>query len=586
MRSFEEVARFIRVNEVGRRASLETPFGRRLICYADLTATGRYLHFVEAWIRRVRPFYANTHTAVSSTGRIVTNLREKARDVVRQSVGAGADDVVLFTGPGATGAVNKLVGILGLYISEPLRRQYDLGAQIPAEERPVVFIGPYEHHSNELPWVDSIAEVVEIGLDDTGHIDTEDLREKLAAYASRPLKIGSFSAASNVTGILSDVETIARTLHQGGAYAVFDYAAAGPYVPIDMHPIDKESSIDALFLSTHKFVGGPQASGILVANKALFRGKTPAHPGGGTVDYVSGAAEDSIDYVDRLDEREESGTPAIIGDLRAGTAFLVKEMVGAQQIRAHEVAIARRALERLGRHPRIEILGPQQPDRLSIISFNIRGLHHDLVSALLDHLFGIQNRAGCSCAGPYGHRLLGIDRATSERFRRLIQRGVEGIKPGWVRLSIPYYATEDDLEFLLSAVEFVADHGRAFVPRYALSWRDGVWRHVDRPVPDLEPLELTVDALEEAAQSFTAGDHEAPMSEQQVLAARAGYFVEARERARALDARWESERPAWNAPTGDDEVDQLVWFDYVRATDLPTQAPDDASVTPPVRLAD
>ncbi|MBL4686377.1 MAG: aminotransferase class V-fold PLP-dependent enzyme [Nannocystaceae bacterium] len=569
MKSFEEVAKFIRVNEVGRRASLDTPFGRRLVYYADLTATGRYLHFVEAWIRTVRPFYANTHTAVSSTGRMVTNLREKARDVVRQSVGAGPDDVVLFTGAGATAAANKLVGVLGLYISEPLLRRYDLAAAIPERERPVVFIGPYEHHSNELPWVESIADVVEIGLTAQGHIDTDDLRVKLAQYADRELKIGTFSAASNVTGVLSDVESIARVLHRGGAYAVFDYAAAAPYIPINMHPADSDAAIDALFLSTHKFAGGPQASGILVANRELFRGRVPAHPGGGTVDYVSAAAKDSIDYVERLEEREESGTPAIVGDLRAGTAFLVKEMVGGDRIRAHEITLARRALERLSKHPRIDLLGPLEPDRLAVISFNIQRLHHDLVSVLLDHLFGIQNRAGCSCAGPYGHRLLGIDRGTSERFRGLIKRGVGGVKPGWVRVSLPYYASDDDVEFVLSAVEFVADHGRDFAPRYELSWRDGVWRHVERPVPDLEPLMLTVGALEEAAQSFAAGDHEAPMSEQQVLAERARYFVEAHEHAQALSARWKDEDPSWNVATGDAEVDQLVWFDYVHATDMP-----------------
>lgn len=584
MRSFDEVAGFIRVNEVGRRAYLDTPFGRRLVFYADLTATGRYLHFVEAWMRRVRPFYANTHTAVSSTGRIVTNLREKAREVVHASVGAGPEDIVLFTGAGATSAVNKLVGLLGLYVSEPLSRRYGFGTSIPEQERPVVFIGPYEHHSNELPWVESVADVVEIGLCDTGHVDRKQLEAELARYADRPLKIGTFSAASNVTGILTDVESLARTLHAGGAYACFDYAAAGPYVPIDMHPSDPDACIDALFLSTHKFVGGPASSGVLVANRRLFRGRVPAHPGGGTVDYVAGASHDAIDYTELLHEREEAGTPAIISDLRAGTAFLVKEMVGAERIRDHEIAVARRAVERLSKHPRIEILGPKTPDRLSIISFNIKRLHHDLVSALLDHLFGIQNRAGCSCAGPYGHRLLGIDRATSERFRRLIGDGVEGMKPGWVRISIPYYANEDDLEFLLSAVEFVADHGRAFVPRYGLNWRDGVWRHLDRPTPDLEPLELTVDALEEAAQSFAAGDHEAPMTEQQVLAERASYFADARELARRLEARWEDEPPQWCTPTGDPEVDALAWFDYVHARGLVARPHRDAP--PSVRLAE
>ena len=572
MQPFAEVAAFLRVNEVGRRAYIDTPFGRRLLAYADLTATGRYLHFVEAWIRRVRPFYANTHTAVSSTGRIVSALREKARDVVACSVGAGDDDVVLFTGPGATSAVHKLVGLLGLLISEPLEREHGFSASLSPKQRPVVFIGPYEHHSNELPWVESIADVVEIGLDDAGRIDLAHLQRQLFAHRDRPLKIGSFSAASNVTGILSDVETIARTLHREGALALFDYAAAGPYVPIDMHPADPEARADAIFLSTHKFIGGPQASGILVAHRDLFRTRTPERPGGGTVDYVAGARAEAIDYTSNLEEREEGGTPAIVSDVRAGTAFLVKEMVGPERIRAHEVTLARRALERLSKHPRIQLLGPLEPDRLAIVSFNVAGLHHDLVSTLLDHLFGIQNRAGCSCAGPYGHRLLEIDEPTSERFRALLHRGWGGIKPGWVRLTIPYYANEDDVEYLLSAIEFVADHGREFVPLYRLGWDDGVWRHVERPVPDIEPIELTVAALEEAAHSFSVGDHEAPMSERELLAERARYFSEARDLARRLRARWEGEPLTWRPPTGDAEIDELVWFDYVHASGIPAKA--------------
>ncbi len=569
MKSFEEVAAFIRQHEVGRRACVETPFGRRLMFYADLTATGRYLHFVERWVERIRPFYANTHTAVSSTGRITTALREKAREVVARAVQAGEEDVVLFTGSGATAAVNKLVGLLGLRIDEPLDRVYGFSAQIPQAERPVVFIGPYEHHSNELPWVESIAEVVEIELDAAGRIDLADLERKLARYPERPLKLGSFSAASNVTGVLTDVAAVARVLHRGGALAVFDYAAAGPYVPIDMHPADPEAAIDALFLSMHKFVGGPQASGVLVAHRDLFRNRRPERPGGGTVHYVSGSGRDAIDYVTRLDEREEGGTPAIIGDVRAGTAFLVREMIGAERIREHEVLLARRAIERLGKHPRIHLLGPHDLERLAILSFNIEELHHDLVSALLDHLFGIQNRAGCSCAGPYGHRLLSIDYATSERFRGLIRRGIDGIKPGWVRVTIPFYANEQDVEFLLSAIEFVADHGAAFVPRYRLSWRDGVWRHIERPAPDIEPIELTVEALEEAAQSFAAGDHEAPMSDLQVLSERARYLEEAREMARQLEARWRRDPPEWNPSSGDALVDELRWFDYVHGHDMP-----------------
>lgn len=567
MKSFEEVTGFIRQNEVGRRACIETPFGRRMLCYADLTATGRYLHFVEGWIRRVRPFYANSHTAVSSTGRIMTELREEARRVIRRSVNAGPDDVVLFVGAGATAAVNKLVGLLGLRISEPLEREYALSERIPPARRPVVFVGPYEHHSNELPWLESVAQVVEIGLTPTGDIDLSELAAKLEEFRDRPLKVGAFSAASNVTGVLTEVASVARTLHRGGAYAVFDYAAAGPYVPIDMHPADPEARIDALFLSTHKFVGGPHGSGLLVAHKDLFRTRIPERPGGGTVDYVAAFERVAVDYVSRLDEREEGGTPAIVSDLRAGTGFLVKEMVGPHRILEHERNLAAQALARLSRHPRIKILGPLDRPRLAIISFNIEGLHHDLVSALLDHLFGIQNRAGCSCAGPYGHRLLGIDRPKSERYRAQIARGVLGVKPGWVRLSLPYYASPEDLEFMLRAVEFVADHGEEFVPAYRLGWLDGVWCHIERPMHDVKPIELTVDALEEAAQSFAAGDHEVPMSDAKLREERARYFDEAHRAAAELRARNQSRPPRWNPGTGQPEVDALVWFKYVHTDD-------------------
>jgi len=566
VRGFDEVAAFIRQHEVGRRAHIETPFGRRLVYYADLTATGRYLHFVERWISRVRPFYANTHTAVSSTGRIIGTLRENARRVVHEAVHADPDDEVLFCGSGATAAINKLVGLLGLAVSEPLRAR----CETPVEERAVVFIGPFEHHSNELPWVECDADVVEIGQAEGGKVDLDHLRRELERYADRPLKIGSFSAASNVTGVFSDVGDIAEVLHQGGAYACFDYAAGGPYMPIDMHPSNPQRRMDAIFLSVHKFIGGPEASGVLVANRSLFRCSTPVRPGGGTVEYVSAATTDAIDYTERLDEREEGGTPDILGDVRAGTAFLVKQMIGAEAILEHERSLASTVLKRLSEHPRISLLGPTDVPRLAILSFNVDGVHHDLVSALLDHLFGIQNRAGCSCAGPYGHRLLGIGRDQSERFRALIRDGIGGIKPGWVRVTIPFYATPDDVEYLLSAIEFVADHGRTLVPLYALSWKDGVWRHRDRPQPDIEPIELTVEALQEAAQSFAAGDHESPMSEREVLALRASYFSEARALVDRLQAQWRTTPPRFNEPTGHAEVDALCWFQYVHTDDVPS----------------
>jgi len=561
--NFEELAALIREQEVGRGAALLTPFGRRVLLYADLTATGRFVHFVEAWLSQVRPYYANTHTAISSTGRLMSGLREQARGVIHRAVGAKAEDVVMFVGSGATAAINKLVGLLGIRIPEPLEREFSLSSHIPEARRPAVFVGPYEHHSNQLPWIESIATVIEIDLDEKGCISIADLEQKLAAHRDRPLKIGAFSAASNVTGLLTDVPRVAKALHQGGAFAFFDYAASAPYVPIDMHPSDPEERIDAIFVSPHKFMGGPNASGVLVANRALFRSDCPERPGGGTVDYVGGIDRTHIDYVSRLDEREEGGTPSIIGDLRAGVAFLLKEMLGPSVTLDHEIALARKAIERLARRPRIHLYGPTNEPRLPILSFNIEGLHHDFVSTLLDQLFGIQNRAGCSCAGPYGHRLLGIDSARSELYRTQIARGFLGVKPGWARVSLPYYGSEAEIDFVLSAIEFVADHGDAFLPLYRLVFRDGIWRHIENPMRDAPPIELTAEALGEAARRFSATFPEPPARVPNLDDERASYLVEARRLAAELEARGPAE---YQTGVGDGDVDRLIWFRFVHGS--------------------
>ena len=574
----DEILSFLRQNEVGRRARIATPFGSRLISYADLTASGRFLHFIEAWIRRVRPFYANTHTAVSSTGRILTELREEARGIIAESLGAGPEHEAIFCGSGATAAINKLVGLFGLRISEPLERRFNLSAHIPEEARPIVFVGPYEHHSNYLPWLESIARVVEVPAMDDGSVDLAFLERGLTEHATRELKIGAFSAASNVTGVLADVPAITALLHAHGAKAVFDYAAAAPYVPIDMTP-DGGEPIDALVVSPHKFLGGPGGSGILVAHRDLFLTRTPERPGGGTVSYVGAVDFEAVDYVERLDEREEGGTPAILCDLRAGTAFLVKRMVGEQHILEHEKQLAASSVARLVANPKITVLGPTDGDRLAIISIIFEDLHHDFASGLLDQLFGVQSRSGCACAGPYGHRLLKIDERTSTRYRHVTARGILGMKPGWVRLSLPYYASAEDIEFILRAVEFVAEHGHEFLSSYRFSWRTGVWTHLDRQSAANRPLELTIASLEEAAMSFGAGDHELPLSNEAIEAERADYFVEAERLLATARARNAAAPPVYNPGSGDDEVDELVWFRYVRTTDMAAAAQETLHTT-------
>ena len=519
----------LRSEIVGADAPVKTPFGERLMVYADYTASGRCLWFVERYIQNLQRIYANTHTEDDISGRSMTHLLEQAEQSIKDSVNAGPHGRIICVGSGATGAIDKLQQIIGVALPPATRQNLTamltdlLGETADArfaehlrERQPVVFVGPYEHHSNEISWRQGLASVVEVNLDADGGIDLVHLESLLEdpRYQGR-MRIGSFSAASNVTGMRTPVREIAALLHAHDALACFDYAASAPYVEIDMNPepgrYPGDASLDAVFISPHKFLGGPGSSGVLVFNERLYHPELPPSvSAGGTVDYVG---PDSEDFIVDIEEREKAGTPGVLQTLKAGLAFQVKDAIGVDTIEAREHELVARTFARWRDNPRIDILGnPDAARRIAIVSFNIRDphgkfLHPKFVTTLLNDLFGIQSRAGCSCAGPYGHRLLAIDHDTSEKYRDWINKGFCGIKPGWCRVSLHYAMDDIEVGYILDAIDFVAAHGHRFLPLYNFDMHTGAWLHKSDSV-ELEGFSLDAALRCEGARARALSEGE------------------------------------------------------------------------------
>lgn len=453
-----DVVDYLRAGVIGDGVPISGPFGTTSLLYADYVASGRALEQVERFVMQdVLPYYANSHTEASYCGATMTRMRQSARQIISQLTGATEAHAVTFGGSGATFWINRLV------------HMFELPRYVAEGERVVVFIGPYEHHSNILPWRESGAEVVEISEASTGGPDLQELEAALENSKDAVLRIGAFSAVSNVTGIITDIDRVTRLLNAHDVRSIWDFAGGAPYLPIDMRP-GTDCAKDAVVVSPHKFIGGPGASGVMIVRKDRITRSTPAFPGGGTVQFVS---PDQQVYVDDLAAREEAGTPNVVGDIRAALAFLVKDAIGQSVMdtrHAHFEASARSVWEN---NPNIELLGTDKGPRLPIFSFRIRDgkggyIHHQLFTRMLSDCYGIQARGGCACAGPYAHRLLGIEKDQSEALLKQISEGDELAKPGWVRLNFSVLLNESKANHIISSVDELARHPSPALQYYSV----------------------------------------------------------------------------------------------------------------------
>ncbi|EZA53975.1 tRNA 2-thiocytidine biosynthesis protein TtcA [Ooceraea biroi] len=467
-----KLLKYIDDNVIGKNGTFFGPFGRRKVVYCDYTASGRSLQFLEDYIaKEVLPCLGDTRASTSICSLQSSLFRHEARDIVRHAVGAGEQDAVLFTGQGTAAALRTLL------------RHLDLSKST------VVFVGPFEHHANLRPWRELDVKIVRISETKEGFLDLNDLERGLARMRSEGVAqmIGCFSAASCITGVLADDVATTLLLHQYGALSVWDYTTAAPYIQIDMNPHLPgvgETAVhkDAIIFAGHKFIGGVQSPGVLVAKRWLLREDVEAED-----------MRDSHRYHRDPELREESGTGAVVESIRCGLAAQLKENVTPRAIVARQDKISRQVLAHVRTIPELILLGSssQNVKRLPIFSFMVRHprgtfLHHNFVCAVLNDVFGIQARGGCACTGRYAHDLMGIDRELAKEYESILLEGqrngteettAEGLRPGFARLSFPYFMSETEVAFVLEALKMVATEGWKLLPQYVLNPDTGEWRH-------------------------------------------------------------------------------------------------------------
>ncbi|MEH6995966.1 aminotransferase class V-fold PLP-dependent enzyme [Neobacillus drentensis] len=445
--NLEEYFRKFRSHVIGINQEFDSPHGRKPIIYADWTASGRIFRPIEDKISEVfGPFMANTHTESNITSSMMTGIYNQSRKIIKEHVNANEDDAVILDGFGMTSVMNKLQRIMGIRVPE----QWKESIKLSERNRPVVFLTHMEHHSNQTSWLETLADVEIIKPDSEGLVDVNHLEQLLSQYRDRAVKIGSFTACSNVTGIQSPYHRLAKIMHKHGGLCFVDFAASAPYVKINMHPEDPMEKLDAIFFSPHKFLGGPGTSGVLIFDKRIYSNKVPDHPGGGTVTWTNPWG--GHQYINDIEHREDGGTPGILQAIRTALCIKLKEQMGIEQILAREREQLELLLFGLENIPNLHVLESHQRNRIGIVSFTITDIHYNLIVRLLNDRFGFQVRGGCSCAGTYGHYLLEIDKNKSKQIAEQIDQGDLSTKPGWVRFSLHPIMTNAEILLFVKAM--------------------------------------------------------------------------------------------------------------------------------------
>lgn len=405
------------------------------VFYFDWTASGLAYRPIENEILRILKTYANTHSEASEHARITSEYYEKAKIGLKNLLELDDKFYLFACGFGATAAIKKFQELMGIYIP-PMSREF-LKLDIKSlENLPLVLVSPYEHHSNEISYRAGLCEVKRIPLDEKGEIDFNALTQILSKNRDRKI-IASFSVTSNITGVLTDYKKLYLIIKAFGGIVALDAASVASHMQID------PGFYDALFISPHKLLGGVGSSGILIMKKELCVSDEPTFAAGGTVRYVDRKTQ--IYKIDK-EKLEDAGTPGITELIRSYLAFKLRNDIGLENIEKKELELKEYFLEKILKLEDVILYAKDVKNKLPIFSFNIKGFDPYTFSTLLSQKYNVETRAGCACAGPYGHDLMNMDDG-----RNFLEEG----KPGFVRVSINYTHEKDDIDYLISAIKAV-----------------------------------------------------------------------------------------------------------------------------------